>query len=208
MVDVLPQLVSFIHGVESEFDLIPSERKSELAQLADYCLKTLQSNREVNLIFICTHNSRRSHISQLWAKVAASYNGFSNILTFSGGTEGTAFNPRAVLALKNSGFEIRALDQSENPLYEAIYSKERPAEKCFSKAYDHPANPSDKFGAVMTCSDADEACPTVFGAEYRIAIKYEDPKKFDDTDLESEKYAERVRQIAREMVYAFSLLKQ
>ena len=46
----------------------------------------------------------------------------------------------------------------------------------------------------------------VLGAAERIAITYEDPKAFDGTDREAEAYDERCRQIAREMLYVFSLV--
>jgi arsenate reductase len=38
----------------------------------------------------------------------------------------------------------------------------------------------------------------------RLPVTYDDPKNFDDTPQEEEKYRERVRQIGREMLYAFS----
>ena len=46
-----------------------------------------------------------------------------------------------------------------------------------------------------------KVCPIVAGADFRIALPFEDPKAFDDTPLESEKYTERCRQIGREMLY-------
>ena len=70
------------------------------------------------------------------------------------------------------------------------------------------ANPEKDFAAVMTCSHADEHCPFIPGATARIALTYDDPKDFDDTPLESEKYRERVMQIGREILYAFSQVKR
>ena len=37
---------------------------------------------------------------------------------------------------------------------------------------------------------------------------YDDPKAFDDTPAEAEKYDERSQQIAREMLYIFSKAKE
>ena len=59
----------------------------------------------------------------------------------------------------------------------------------------------------MTCDNADEGCPMVYGAEARFPIKYDDPKAFDGTDLMNEKYSERSLQIASEMYYVFSQIK-
>jgi len=60
----------------------------------------------------------------------------------------------------------------------------------------------------MTCSDADANCPLVFGAEARFPVKYNDPKEFDNTNLEIEKYTERFEQIGIEMLYTFSRIKK
>ena len=60
----------------------------------------------------------------------------------------------------------------------------------------------------MTCSDADESCPVITGAEYRTTIKYEDPKQFDGTPQAEAGYEERSRQIGTEMLYVFSKVKE
>jgi arsenate reductase len=144
----------------------------------------------------------------LWAQAAAYYYGVSGVSCFSGGTEATAFNPRAVKAMQEAGFEIIKNTQSENPEYEIRYSSEAPALRVFSKKYNDPFNPGQDFAAVMTCSHADENCPIVFGASKRISITYHDPKDFDNTPQEEMKYRERVNQIGREMLYTFSLVRK
>jgi arsenate reductase len=157
------------------------------------------------LNFICTHNSRRSHISQIWAQTAAHVYGIKNVGTYSGGTEATAFNPRAVTAMKQAGFEINTKqNDGQNPVYEVKFSNDAAPLTIFSKKYDDPFNPNKDFAAIMTCSHADENCPVVTGATTRIALTYNDPKDFDGTPLEATKYAERVREIGREILYAFS----
>ena len=83
------------------------------------------------------------------------------------------------------------------------------AENCspiigFSKTYDNDFNPRSRFAAVMTCSHADENCPFIPSAAQRISVTYEDPKTFDNTPLQEEKYDERCRDIARELLYVFS----
>lgn len=204
---LLPALQTTTEKLSNEFDLISDERRSILRALAIYVKSKQQQNETVRLNFICTHNSRRSHISQLWAAVSAHYYGIPRVETFSGGTEATAFNPRAVEAMRAVGFNIVKTSDGANPIYQVQYSSEAPPLEVFSKTYDHPANPDKNFAAVMTCSHADENCPFIPGSETRIPLTYDDPKDFDDTPMEKTKYEERVHQIGREILFAFSLLK-
>ena len=192
----------------SDFDSIPQERKEKLLGVAAYIKDKLVSGGTAKLIFICTHNSRRSHLAQIWAQAAAEYYGVSNIECYSGGTEATAFNANAVSALQRAGFEIEKMSGENNPVYSVKYSDGKEPLKCFSKVFSDKENPQKDFAAVMTCSQADEACPVVPGAEKRFSISYEDPKKFDGTPQEKEKYDERCRQIGTEMFYLLSLTKE
>ena len=205
---LLIKIKNIVQNLIQDFDKISSERKQLLESFAEFISNKNEKDEEVNLIFICTHNSRRSQFAQVWAKTSAEYYGIKNINSFSGGTEATAFNPRAVNALRKIGFEINKNDENENPIYSIQYSEKLEPLKCFSKVYNNSFNPQNNFTAIMTCSDADENCPIVFGADERFPIRYEDPKKFDDTDLEEIKYDERCREIAREMLFTFSLVNQ
>lgn len=182
-------------------ELISEDRKNLLNELSIYIKGKLISKKEANLIFICTHNSRRSHMAQIWAQAAASYYGIDNLNTFSGGTQKTAFNLAAVKALKEGGFKISVEKEGKNPKYKVHYKKKVEPLICYSKVYNHHKNPTDGFVAIMTCSDADESCPIVVGADYRTTIKYEDPKKFDGTDQQENAYLDRSKQIGREMYY-------
>jgi len=184
------------------FDSISSERKEELELLVQYTQSKVDSNSKVLLNFICTHNSRRSQFSQLWAQVASSYYGIP-AKSYSGGVEVTAFNERAVDSLKRFGFVIDK-DGDDNPRYSVKWSDEHDGIEMFSKLYDDVTNPASDFAAIMTCSHADENCPVVFGCEKRIAIRYEDPKEFDGTSEESTKYDERSLEIGTELFYVFS----
>ncbi len=197
-----------IQELEKDYNLIPRERQELLDSFTKYILGKIKKNAEINLIFICTHNSRRSVMSQIWAQTAAEYFNIPNIHCYSGGTEATAFNPRAVNAVKKAGFVVNQMDETENPLYLVYYSIDKPPIKCFSKVYSDKFNPQKDFAAIMTCSDADANCPVVFGAEARFPIRYDDPKEFDNTELEELKYDERFKQIGREMIYVFSKIKE
>ncbi|WP_041779222.1 protein-tyrosine-phosphatase [Belliella baltica] len=185
---------------------ISEERKAVLQVLIDYIQKKIDQHQEINLNYICTHNSRRSQFSQIWGKVAAAYHGI-DINSFSGGVEVTAFNERAVASIKRFGFKI-SKEGEGNPKYFVLYSEDEDPIVTFSKVYDDAANAPKGFAAIMTCSHADENCPYIPGAEARIPVRYEDPKAFDDTLDEEKKYDERSLQIASEMLFVFSKIKK
>lgn len=192
-----------------QFDQISAERQMQLLLLSSYITRKLKVDETPKLIVICTHNSRRSHIGQLWLAAAADYYNLPTIQTFSGGTEATAFNDRAVKALQKIGFEIVAGTESiENLTYRIRWKDNMKPLLAFSKKYDHKVNPKAKFAAIMVCSEADADCPVVFGADFRLSLPYDDPKAFDETDLEAFKYEERVLQIGREMLFALSKIEQ
>lgn len=190
-----------------DISIISEERKAVLQPLVHYIQNKFDLKKEVQLNFICTHNSRRSHLSQVWAQTMARYFGVRRVFCYSGGTEATALYPMAVETLKKSGFQINAISQGKNPVHVIKFGKFIHPVIGFSKTYDHEFNPKSDYVAIMTCSDANENCPLVPGAEKRIAITYEDPKAFDGTPQQAEKYEERSLQIATEMKYVFSRIK-
>lgn len=204
---MVEKLKEYVDQRIGEYDLIPSDRKRDLEKVSAYVKNRLDQGNQARLTFICTHNSRRSHLSQIWAKIAAEHYGLEGVETYSGGTEGTAFNPRAVEALRRCGLSIVARDpEASNPIYQVQSSVARPVQECFSKVYDAPPNPKTDYCAIMTCTQADEACPVVMGCALRVPIRYEDPKVADDTPEESIRYDERSRQICREMFYMMSVV--
>ena len=187
---------------------VPNERKAVLQPLVDYVQNKVNHNDEIRLNFICTHNSRRSHLSQIWAQTMAFHFGINNVFCYSGGTEATAMFPKVAETLVHQGFDIQKLSETENPVYAVKFDDNQHPIICFSKAYFDDFNPKSGFGAIMTCNNADEGCPMVLGAEARFPIKYDDPKAFDGTELMNEKYTERSLQIASEFFYVFSQLKK
>jgi arsenate reductase (thioredoxin) len=199
-----PALTTVTNQFQKEYEQIPAERKQILKQLTSFIEKKKKAGDPITLNFICTHNSRRSHLAQLWAQAAAHYNGIDKVACFSGGTEATAFNPRAVKAMQDAGFKITQTKPGDNPIYEVTFADGITPVIAFSKTYDDPFNHNKNFAAIMTCSHADENCPLVIGASARIALTYDDPKEFDGTPREEVMYAERVHQIGREIFYAFS----
>ncbi|WP_040253126.1 arsenate-mycothiol transferase ArsC [Psychroserpens mesophilus] len=188
-------------------ETISEERKAILQPLADFVQSKVSDAKEVRINFICTHNSRRSHLSQVWAQTIAHHFNINNVFCYSGGTEATALFPMAAKTLQNSGFEIKAISEGNNPVYSIKYAANEHPIIGFSKKLDDDFNPKSEFAAIMTCDSANEACPFVPGADIRIPITFEDPKAFDNTPQQAEKYQERSLQIATELLYVFSQIQ-
>ena len=202
------QFIKITEIIESlDTSVISSERKQVLLPLIEYIKGKAVENEIIRLNFICTHNSRRSHLSQVWAQALATYYGFNNVYSYSGGTEATALFPVAAQTLKNQGFQIAKLSDAENPVYAIKHATNEAAVIGFSKTFDDAFNPQSEFAAILTCSSADAGCPFIAGAEKRIPITFEDPKAFDNTPQQAEKYLERSIQIATELSYVFQQAK-
>jgi protein-tyrosine phosphatase/arsenate reductase len=197
-------LAAFVKARQDEFDTIPSARREQLERLAQFVSGRVKAGLETRLTFICTHNSRRSHLGQIWAQTAAHVYDVPRVTTYSGGTEVSAFNGRAVAALERAGFTVEAEGAGTNPVYRVQRAPGAEVARAFSKRFADPPNPTADFAAVMTCTAADKSCPIVSGAVFRVAIPYVDPKEADGTAAEAASYDERNRQIARELLYVFS----
>lgn len=196
------ELENFIQELNSE--TLSNDRKLVLQPLTDFIQSKVSQNQEIRINFICTHNSRRSHLSQVWAQTMANYFNIRNVFCYSGGTEATALFPMVIDTLKNTGFQIGKLSDKDNPVYSIKYADNEHPIIGFSKRLDDDFNPNSEFAAILTCDSANEACPFVPGAEKRIPIMFEDPKAFDNTPQQADKYKERSLQIATEMLYVFS----
>ena len=201
--DIYPELTRKIQELKKL--QVPAQRKEILQPLIEFIQQKRDEENPVLLNFICTHNSRRSQLAQVWAKAISSYYEIETSC-FSGGTEETAFFKNAIETLKRAGFKI-TLEKGENSKIEVRFSEYEEALFCYSKVFDAPENPSKDFAAVMTCSHADENCPFIPGADSRIALDYADPKEFDSSPRAAEKYDERSNQIASEMIYVFENIK-
>ena len=205
---LLPAIRQYLTAAEKDFTFITAERKAALQKIANGVVELLNSKGIAALIYVCTHNSRRSHMGQLWAMAAAAYYGIKGIESYSGGTEITAFNPNAIKALQEAGFEITGSTADPNPHYKIGYIANGPELAAFSKKYMDAPNPTQDFIAVMTCSHADDNCPFVAGATLKVATPYEDPKKGDGTPEQEQVYGARCREIATEVLFTFKLVSE
>lgn len=194
----------FVSRVVESMGSLPAERRQVLNSVANYIAERVGHDKEAKLIFICTHNSRRSHLSQIWCQAAAAYYEVPHVETYSGGTAATACNIRTVRALRRAGLSVVASTAGENPLYLIQYSEAKPAIRAYSKVYSENGNPTSDFAAMMCCSEADKECPIVMGSDGRFPLHYEDPKVADNTPEESNRYDERCLQIASEMFFVMS----
>lgn len=197
---LLPQLSQRVEKLLATQEAINTERKKLLGELSEYIRLQRLKKQSVKLIFICTHNSRRSQMAEAWAHAAAYHFGLNDVQVYSGGTEVTAFHPNAVQALVSAGFSMQARSTGSNPVYHVAIANGVSWE-AWSKVYDDTGLPHKSFAAVMTCSEADAACPVVPGADARFPIRYQDPKITDGTPRESATYASRADEIGREMLF-------
>jgi hypothetical protein len=187
---------------------LTEERRAALIPLIQFIQDKVNKGLDINLNFICTHNSRRSHLSQIWAQTAASYYNITRVYCYSGGTEETALFPKVTETLIHQGFEVFKIADTDNPVYVIKYDDNAMPVIGFSKKYDSPFNPVSEFAAIMTCSQADEGCPFIPGAEKRIPITFEDPKVSDGTPEQTSVYAARSLEIAAALFYVFSTIKK
>lgn len=202
-----PDIESLIPQLVASAADIAEPRRARLLEIAAWIAERGAAGHMAALTFICTHNSRRSHISQLWAQALAWKLGLDHVRCYSGGTEATAFHPNAVAAMRACGFAIETTDESDNPIHHVRYSGKTEPVTVFSKTFGDAFNPSTGFAAIMTCNDADEACPFVPGAAARFALPYEDPKASDGTPDTERVYLARSLQIATEMLFVMQKAK-
>ena len=187
-----------------DLNTLSEERKNILDLLVVFIQEKKTAQALVKLHFICTHNSRRSHFSQIWAQAMAAYHKVPHVLCYSGGTEATALYPMVIKTLVAQGFDIYPVAEGKNPIYAIHYSERSLPLIGFSKKIDHPLNPSKDFAAIMTCDAADQGCPFIAGAEKRIGLTFKDPKISDGSPQQERVYRERSIQIATELKYVFS----
>lgn len=186
---------------------IDKNRIKLLQSIALFIINEMKQNKRINLNYICTHNSRRSQLAQVWSSYATNYFKFSEVSSFSGGTMATAFYRNTVKTLQEVGFNFQILEFShQNPVYSIGYKNCINPIIGFSKIYDHEHN-RKPFIAITTCSSADENCPFIPDAIQRFHLPFNDPKMFDNTLYQSDKYIETNKQIAGEIHFIFNIIK-
>jgi len=202
-----PVIQRYILERTKSFDAISEERINTLKIISSFVQKKIDQGQIAELLYICKNNSKRSHFGQIWSKVAATYYGFTNVQTYSGGTEVTAFNPNAIKAIEAIGFKVKTIYNSPNPTYRIDFGDFDMVIQCFSKKYDDPENPKKGFCVVTTYAEGDHICPHIEGTDIRISTPYNDFKTFDGTPRQHEMYLEGSKQMATECLYVFSQIR-
>jgi hypothetical protein len=203
---------SHADALSLSFDMIDPIHREAGQTLADWIFANYRPGQKLDIVVVCTGNSRRSILGSTMGNVAAAYYGFPEIRFHSGGTAPTAFNKRTIESLKAIGIEIsptgeeapRGEPQTANPKQKVLWGTSGLESVEFSKHYADESNPHANFAALMVCSEADAGCPVVKGAKLRVSMPYLDPKLYDDTPFEAAKYAERRDDIGRLMLSVFS----
>jgi arsenate reductase len=187
---------------------ITNQRKVLLKSIAQKASDSSnESTDSLYLNFICTHNSRRSQLAQVWAYFASDYFNIPKIQPYSGGTAVTSFYKNTVKTLQSAGFTFNLAEfNHQNPKYEIRFNSEIKPLLGFSKLYDNALN-SEQYIAITTCSSADENCPFIPNALFRFHLPFNDPKEFDDTEYAEEAYLKASRQIAAEIYILFQEIK-
>lgn len=202
VVSMSPILIQYINALDDQ--RIDAVRKRHLDGVIQRLNELYAQHKQLNLVFICTHNSRRSILAQTWAFIAARFFDKPNISVYSGGTEQTAVYPGIISSLQEAGLDIFTHGQEPNKSYSV--KLEDQVLELSSKRYDSNINPKNNFVALMTCSDADQNCPFIPAAIARISLTFEDPKFSDGTEAEYQVYFNKSMEIANELFYIFSLL--
>lgn len=188
--------------------LLSEKRKQLLLAISKKITATYIADKKVNLNFICTHNSRRSQLAQVWSFFAADYFQLDNMFLFSGGTEATAFYKNTVKTLQEVGFTFHLTDfNHQNPKYAISFEGSQKALLGFSKTFDDTHN-QQPYIAITTCDSADKNCPFIPDALHRFHLPFTDPKVSDNTPKEAEFYLKINQQIAGEVFVIFSEVKK
>ncbi|MEO9571193.1 MAG: hypothetical protein ABJH82_03300 [Polaribacter sp.] len=186
---------------------LTNDRKELLVKISKGIAVEYKNEGIVNLNFICTHNSRRSQLGQVWGFFAANYFNL-NINSFSGGTEVTAFYRNTVKTLQSVGFTFHLANFShQNPKYVISFKGTSKSIFGFSKRFDNKEN-TKPFIAITTCNNADTNCPFIPEAIYRFHLPFVDPKSSDGTELQDESYLKTNQQIAAEVYFIFAEVKK
>ena len=188
--------------------LMQEDRNELLQRIAQEVVRAQAIGEDFTLVFVCTHNSRRSQLCQAWFWHYAQRAGL-DVDIASAGTEVTACNARTVAALRRAGFGVLAEnDTVDNPTF-LLTDQDRTSSSCylFSKTLNHETLSNKQLIAIMTCDHADENCPFIPTAIARIPLRYKDPKHADDTEHEPKAYDLASDTIRNEMRLLVDLIK-
>ncbi len=219
---LLPKVREHADLLTTSYDMIGKTHRLAGQKLVDWIARNYRPGKPLDVVVVCTGNSRRSILGATMGNIAATYYGMPEVRFHSGGTATTAFNARTVNTLKEIGIEVeptgkeaaRGEPNTANPVYRVRWGSPggtgEPSLEAteFSKHYGDPSNPQQGFAALMVCGEADAACSFVKGAALRVSMPYLDPKIYDGGAYESAKYAERRDDMGRLMLAVMMQARQ
>lgn len=201
-----PEITKYIDTLQDKN--LSEDRKSILKSVAKAVQNELSHSELAHILFVCTHNSRRSMLAQTWATAMAQHYGVSDILSHSCGTETTAVHPQVIHTLRLHGFKVGKPTQTDNPVYQVDFAEETKPLTLFSKTLEHESLRDKDLISVMVCSSASENCPFIPNAKARISLPYNDPKAFDEHPDREQVYLKTSKLIATELKYLFKKVSQ
>ena len=196
------QIQLFCLEITSSFKNIPSSRLQRLDEIVLEINEIFNNKKNLNFLFVCTHNSRRSQFANVWAEIAATFYNLNSIKSYSCGTEKSIVSKNTIEALEDLGLKIHNHPNINNAFH-AFYGKELFID-VFSKKYSDSSISKENTIAIMTCTDADQNCPIIPYAKNRISLNFKDPKRFDNTSYFRMEYQKTAKEIATEIFYIFS----
>ncbi len=208
---LLPRVRAHADFLTTSFDMIDEQHRLAGQKLAEWIAANYRPGKQLDVIAVCTANSRRSFLGETMGNIAAAYYGMPEIRFHSGGTAATRIQQshstwRSRRSAWKSSQPARKSPRGEpgtaNPIYRLCWGAAESGEVSlqtteFSKRYDDSTNPRQGFAALMVCGEADAACPSVKGSVLRVSMPYLDPKIYDGGAFEEAKYAERRDDMAR-----------
>ncbi len=220
---LLPKVREHADSLTTSFDMIDETHRLAGRKLVDWIAKNYRPGKPLDVVVVCTGNSRRSILGATMGNIAAAYYGMPEVRFHSGGTAPTAFNARTVNALKEIGVEVEPTGKEaargepqdgESGLSRPLGNARRNGRRRRWKRRSFPSTTTIRpirkqgFAALMVCGEADAACPFVKGAALRVSMPYLDPKIYDGGAYESAKYAERRDDMGRLMLSVMMQARQ
>jgi len=202
-----PILNEYVKELYREFRDIPEERRFRLNEIVDYVQNQRMLNKNPQLLFISSNQASIGQMIQIWAETAAYYYGLTGIKTYSGGMNPQGISTSTIVSLERAGFIVYRSNIEGVDLYKVKYSYNLRPIQIFPKKIDYRINPRADYMAIMVERSADINISRVRGTHDRLSLPYNDPLQYEDSAMEDGAYDHLCRQIALEMFYVFSQLK-
>ena len=184
-------LAQYIEARTTEFGLVETDRRLRLDAIASYVRSKVRQQRAASLLFLGRHNSRRSHLAQVWAQTVAAWCEVGVVISYSAGVQPTRLAPAAVDALRRAGFVV---DLGQDPSTAKVsFRADAPPMICYAKDYEALQVPQRNWCAVSVDAGVAAGFPALDEAEERVVLPLEDP---DDDAL--------CARVARDLLYAFT----